>query len=434
MKSSKSLAHIEQQASNTQFMHWLIGVFVAFIALLFLPWTQNIQSKGKVTTWLQEQRPQFVNSPIGGKIMYWRVKEGDFVEAGDTLLQLAEIKVEYLDPNLIPRTGEQVDAKRAYVGFYEGKIRTTQAQALNLSNSSRLKIDQLDFKLKQLANKLVGEKAELIAAENDYKLAQDQFERQQKLFEEGLVSQTALQQRNISFQNAFAKKTVSENKIQQTNQETEQVRLEKRGVEQDYLEKINKADGDRFMGLSAIESAKADIAKMENELSNYRLRNNMYWIIAPQAGQVVQVKNSGIGEIIKEGEDLFTIVPKRGSYAVELFVKPVDMPLIGVGQKTRFAFDGFPAIVFSGWPNQSYGTFGGRVVAVENTINNAGLFRVIITEDPKDRPWPPQVKIGTGAQGIALLKDVPVWYELWRNINGFPADFYEYGAVKEKAK
>jgi hypothetical protein len=36
-----------------------------------------------------------------------------------------------------------------------------------------------------------------------------------------------------------------------------------------------------------------------------------------------------------------------------------------------------------------------------------------------------QLKIGTGVQGIALLNNVPVWYELWRNINGFPPDFYE---------
>jgi hypothetical protein len=33
--------------------------------------------------------------------------------------------------------------------------------------------------------------------------------------------------------------------------------------------------------------------------------------------------------------------------------------------------------------------------------------------------------LGSGAQGIALLKDVRVWYELWRNINGFPPDFYQ---------
>jgi hypothetical protein len=114
----------------------------------------------------------------------------------------------------------------------------------------------------------------------------------------------------------------------------------------------------------------------------------------------------------------------------------VDLPLISVGQKVRFMFDGFPAIIFSGWPENSYGTFGGKVVAYEHTISTNGLFRVLVAEDTTDRPWPQQLKLGTGAQAIALLKDVPVWYELWRNINGFPPDYYmlKEPAAKSKEK
>jgi hypothetical protein len=88
-------------------------------------------------------------------------------------------------------------------------------------------------------------------------------------------------------------------------------------------------------------------------------------------------------------------------------------------------FDGFPAIVFSGWPNNSYGTFGGKIVAYESSISPNGLFRILVIEDPNERKWPEQLKMGSGAQGIALLKDVPIWYELWRNINGFPPDYYK---------
>ena len=91
----------------------------------------------------------------------------------------------------------------------------------------------------------------------------------------------------------------------------------------------------------------------------------------------------------------------------------------------RFMFDGFPAIVFSGWPNSSYGTFAGKIVAYENNIGENGLFRVLVAEDNTEKKWPPQLKLGTGAQGITLLKDVRVWYELWRNINGFPPDYYK---------
>jgi hypothetical protein len=113
-----------------------------------------------------------------------------------------------------------------------------------------------------------------------------------------------------------------------------------------------------------------------------------------------------------------------------MFIRPLDLPLISKGQKVRFMFDGFPAIVFSGWPNQSYGTFGGKVMAIENSISPNGMFRVLVVEDIKERPWPEQVKIGGGAQGIALLKNVPIWYELWRNINGFPPDYYSFTSEK----
>jgi hypothetical protein len=59
---------------------------------------------------------------------------------------------------------------------------------------------------------------------------------------------------------------------------------------------------------------------------------------------------------------------------------------------------------------------------------------VLVKEDAADKPWPRELKMGVGAQGIALLKDVPVWYELWRNINGFPPDYYKKEEFKTKEK
>ena len=160
----------------------------------------------------------------------------------------------------------------------------------------------------------------------------------------------------------------------------------------------------------------------------------MYIVTAPQDGQIVQANKSGIGEILKDGESIAVIVPTRIDYAVEMFVHPMDLPLINVGQPVRFMFDGFPAIVFSGWPENSYGTFSGKVVAYENTIGSNGLYRILVAEDNHIKKWPAQIKLGAGAQGILLLKDVPIWYELWRNINGFPPDFYEIEYEKERDK
>lgn len=177
--------------------------------------------------------------------------------------------------------------------------------------------------------------------------------------------------------------------------------------------------------MTAIASGQAEIAKLKNLYASYAIRNGMYYILAPQNGQVIKAKKAGLGEYVKEGEMIVEIVPEKIAYAVEMFVRPLDAPLIHPGQKVRLLFDGFPAIVFSGWPNASYGTFGGIVTAVERNTNGEGKFRVLVKEDPNDKPWPYQLQVGAGGQGIALLKDVPIWYELWRNINGFPADYYK---------
>lgn len=424
--------YLIQQKNTVKYYFW--AIVVIFALLLFLPWTQNIKSNGNITTLKQEHRPQNINSPIPGKISKWFVKEGDFIRKGDTILLLTEIKEEYLDPNLIPRTQSQVEAKNESIVYYQGKIRATDMQVDNLIQAKKLKIEQLNNKIAQLDNELSGEKAELTANENETALLKDQYERQLKMYTEGLVSQTQLQQRDIQYQNAMARKITTENTIAQTQQELLNIRIEQNSTEQEYTEKINKAESDKFQYLSQVANALGDVSKLENQVSNYTIRNGMYIVTAPQDGQIVQANKSGIGEILKDGETISIIVPSRVDYAVEMFVKPMDLPLLNIEQSVRFTFDGFPAIVFSGWPENSYGTFSGKVVFFENTISDNGMYRVLVAEDSSLKKWPDQLKLGTGAKGILLLKDVPIWYELWRNINGFPPDFYttEKNGLKDK--
>lgn len=433
MEKFNSFDHIYEEGKGTAVKPWLYTLLFLSLALIFLPWTQNIRSRGNITSLFQEQKPQKIYSPIAGKISRWWVKEGDTVRAGDTLAKITEIKGEYLDPNLIARTQDQLNAKVGSLSYYEQKILATDAQIQNLKRSLTLKQEQVGNKIKQLQQKITGERAELEAAKNDYALAKDQFDRNQKMYREGLISQTQFQQRNVAMQNALAKNTTAENKVNQTLQDIANAQIELGGIDQEYREKINKAESERFQSLGQVETNKGDVAKLENMVTNYTIRNGMYFIIAPQAGQIIQATKSGLGEIIKEGEDLLTIVPNVNNVAVEIFVRPVDLPLIVRGEEVRLIFDGYPVILFAGgWPNQSFGTFPGKIRAVENTINEQGLFRVIVEEDPQGKRWPKQLRIGAGAQGIALLNDVPVWYELWRNINGFPADYYRGKTAKKE--
>ena len=431
LKSLENIYHINKKSNVAK---WFLFTFLAFVFIMFLPWTQNIKTQGNVNTLFQEQRPQKLNSPIPGRIIKWYVKNGDVVKKGDTILQISEIKDDYLDPLLVERTQEQVQAKKGVREYYNAKISTTENQIAAITAAKDLKLNQIKIKIAQLQNKLKAEQAELTAVNNELKIAQDQLNRQNKMYEEGLVSLTQLQQRNVSYQNALAKKTSAENKLAQTQQEIAAQNIEQNAVIQEYTEKLSKTEGDRFQSMGQVAGSTGDIAKLENQVATYKMRKGLYYILATQDGQITQLTKAGIGEIVKDAETIGIIVPKKIDYIAEIYVKPVDLPLIRENQKVMLTFDGFPAIVFSGWPNSSYGTFSGKIIAIENSISENGLFKAIVAEDKTQKRWPPNMKIGTGASGIAILNDVPIWYEIWRNINGFPPDYYQVNTQKNEKK
>jgi len=396
-----------------------------FLIFLFLPWTQNIRSKGFVTTLYQGQRPQDLVSQIPGKILKWYVKEGDMVKLGDTIVVLGEIKDEYLDPNIIARTEFQIVQNLDKARFYEGKIETARQQIENLENQRELKLNSLNNKRTQIDRKIQAKEAELAAARVDLKQSQDQLERAKIMLQQEAISKFDFERRNATYQKAQAAFTDKQNELDNLKQDLILNRLDIDNAIQEYSEKIAKAQGDQFASNSEVAAAREKAADLSIKKQNLSSRSQFYYVVAPQAGQVVQAKKAGINEIIKEGELIVEIVPQNVELAVEIFVEPFDLPLINQGQKARFMFDGFPAIVFSGWPQTSIGTFGGKVIAVETNRNGNGKYRVLLVQDPEDRPWPPELRIGAGALSFALLKDVPVWYELWRNINGFPPEFYK---------
>lgn len=424
-KTVRSFTAVYRSGINSNVRIWVYGILLLIVVVLFLPWTQNIRARGSVTTLSQEQRPQELNTIIAGRIVKWYIREGDYVNAGDTIAQLAEVKDNYLDPELLSRTREQINAQSATIASYSRKVDANTAQMDAILQSGILKQEQLENKLQQLNLKVISDSMEMIAARNDFKIAEEQYRRQQIMRDSGLASLVQVEQRLAGYQNAMAKKVSAEIKLTNTKTDITNTRLELSQVMQDFAEKRYKAEADRAAAQSAMASGQGELAKLTNQYANYSIRAGQYYLLAPQSGQIVNATKAGINEMVKEGEKLVEIVPAQPDYAVELFVRPLDLPLLSKGQQVRFMFDGFPAIVFSGWPEASYGTFGGRIVAIESSVNANGKFRVLVSEDPADRPWPKALKIGTGASSIALLQDVPVWYELWRNINGFPPDYYQ---------
>lgn len=408
-------------------------ILIATFVMLFLPWTQTVTMEGTVSVLDPGNKPQQITSRIAGRIEQWYIRDGDFVKRNDTIAFISEIKEEYMDTLLVARSESQVKAKEVALQAYEKKIQAIDQQIDALNTSLRLKVNQGRNKIIQVRAKLSSDSMEAEASRLGVKVAEEQFKRYDELLSKGVISKTEHENRRIKLQESQAKRISAENKVISTKNELFNSELELNSIQQEYNEKLMKAESDKFSTLSLLYDAQGALAKLQSQLTGYSLRSNYYYVLAPQDGYIQNIVIKGVGEIVKEGGVLCSIVPHAKEQVVELYVDPIDLPLIRKGDKVNLIFDGWPSFVFTGWPGMSYGAFHAEIISFDKAISPNGKFRVLAAN--RDAKWPQAVQIGGGAKGFALLQDVPLIYELWRKANGFPPEFYQpVSEVKNDAK
>ncbi|UXE65493.1 MAG: HlyD family efflux transporter periplasmic adaptor subunit [Chryseotalea sp. WA131a] len=401
-----SLRSLDTPLAGKILARWLMIIFALFFIILFLPWQQNIRGSGKVTALSPSNRPQTVETVIAGRIQIWKIKEGQFVNKGDTIALISEVKEKYFDPQFLQRLQQVITAKEQSLKSKDLKAKALQRQISALEDGMRTKIAQ--------------SKAKLEAEEVKFNNFKNQYDRNKVLFEKGNIPLTKFQDIEYKYQGAEA--------------DFVNAKIEIERVQAEYLDKINKAESDWNNTLADMADTQADLFKLRNELSNMEIRSQQYHILAPQAGFVVRATQAGIGETIKEGDPVCTIMPQSTDIAVEMHVKAMDVPLISKGRRVRIEFDGFPALQFSGWPSISVGTFGGTVEVIDYVNTKPGEFRILVVPDKTDTPWPKQLRMGSGIKGWVMLDDVRVWFELWRQLNGFPPSLYQEPVEEEHDK
>ncbi len=430
LSNFQAIAKVMHKKHFKHFNRFLVAFCFIGAIILFLPWTQNITGKGALTTLRPDQRPATVQSPIPGRIEEWFVSEGDSVTKGDPILRISEVKNEYQDPNLLDRTKLQIQAKASSVEAYKGKIDALGQQILSLQKEQGLKLQQAQNKLLQSKLKVQSDSIDLEAAKTNITIAGRQYDRTLQLQEEGLKAVKDVEDKRLKQQETKAKLVSQENKLLESKNNVLNAEIEINRIQASFTEKINKARSEQLTASSNGFDAEAQVTKLENTLSNYEIRNDLYIIRAPQTGLINKAIQAGIGETFKSGDKLINIMPSNPELAVEMYIEPIDLPLAHLGEEVRIVFDGWPSIIFSGWPNVSTGTYAGRIVAVETFISDNGKYRLLIAPDLEQNPWPEALRAGSGARSIALLDDVPIWFELWRQLNGFPPNYYQPDTIK----
>ncbi|MEZ6068009.1 MAG: HlyD family efflux transporter periplasmic adaptor subunit [Planctomycetaceae bacterium] len=416
---------------------------VTILMMAFAPWQQSVKGTGNVVAFAPLERQQVIEALIKGRIHRWG--EGIFENAAVTKGQLI-VEIRDLDDEYAARLQQQLEHTQETVTAARTQIRTAQE-----SQDAAKRLVDVYARQEQT---YIQVKADITAAQDAYvSAATEKLEsvREQLAIEEAAVPQ--LQQEydrleslhrsgNIALQKVQevqAKLVAAESKVRKAEADILVATQELAGKKKDreaYIQKaqvdIDYAHGLYQKALSDASKAEGDIAKAEGELAKAEkeLREmerkvatqSNQLLRAPMDGIVVQINPNAGAAVLKEGDPICTIVPETTDRAVQVWLRGNDTPLVRPGQHVRLQFEGWPAVQFSGWPSVAVGTFGGEVISVDATDDGKGKFRVLVRPDETDQPWPDErfLRQGVRANGWVLLETVPLWWEVWRQLNSFP--------------
>ncbi len=394
-------------------------MLLAVAALVWLPWQQTSRTSGRVVAFVPQQRQQTVTAQAEGVVgrIAPGLVEGSVVKAGDFIMA-----IEPLAAGLKQQLESQVQQLKNKLEFANKTTGAFEEQKRAYESARDFAVEAADQLVLAAQNKYAAKEQELAAYQAKERQTKLDFDRQSKLVEEGIRANRDFEKIRAEYETAVALRQSVEKDLEAAGNE---VTAKQKEREQKRLEAQSKVD----YAEATLQKAGGEAATVEKEMLDLQIKLSeldRMEVTAPQDGTIFRLPIFEQGQQIKKGDELFTIVPDTTDHAVELFMSGNDLPLVQIGAEVRLQFEGWPAVQFVGWPSVAIGSFGGVVSAIDATDDGQGQFRVLVRPTAEE-PWPAGIYLrqGVRANGWVMLGQVPLWFELWRQLNGFPPTISE---------
>lgn len=409
-------------------MFALLLVFA--LATIFLPWQQTSKCEGEVVARMPQMRRQIVESGANGMISYMKpdLREGSLVSEGEIIMELSTFSKDQLE-----LTRQQERTLLEKIEFSNRILENSKAQVITEKENIQRMLESAEAEVKSAHAKWKQSEAEIEGQKRNYDQAKRELVVAEKLKGDAIAM--------IDYQRALNKEGSEEQKLIKTHEAEDE-------AYQDKVSKERLLDGKRKEAETKILELDQKVAKAESELTtiNKELQElrvklgelERLKIVSPSRGHIQAILGQVGTNTVKVGDKLFEVIPDTSDLAVELNVRGLDLPLLSVGDPVRLQFDGWPAVQFVGWPSVAVGTFGGKIIAINPADDSKGNFKIIVgpdPDDPKQEKWPDSryLRQGVRANAWVILKTVPLGFEIWRQLNGFPLSKTEPSDSKAKA-
>jgi HlyD family secretion protein len=349
-----SSASTQSQASIHR--HIIVGsVVVAFLAVGLGGWASTAQIAGALIaqgSLVVDSNVKKVQHPTGGVVGEVRVHDGDHVKAGDVLVRLDET-VTRANLAIVTKGLTELYARKARLGgerdgadgvavpreltdkLDDPDVKdaiASERKLFELRRAARLgQKDQLQQRVKQLQEQIVGLTAQQDAKSKEMALIDQELQGVRDLWSKNLVQLTRLtslerEQARLQGERGqlIAAAAEAKGKIAETQLQILQVDQE---FTSDVAKELRETD-------SKIGEYVERKVTAEDQLKRTDIR-------APQDGVVFQSNANTVGGVITAGDTIMQIVPESDTLLVEAKVEPKDIDRVQLGQPVVLRFSAF---------------------------------------------------------------------------------------------
>ena len=291
----------------------------------------------------------------GGIVREIHVKDGDLVEAGQTLVELDGTD---LDVNLDVIESQLADlmVRRAYLlaqlsntnrfemeiaastfgvelepslwqDAYLTQQRLFAAEKRTLASEARLRAQQIA----SFGAEISGLREQKAANQRQLDIISDELANLNTLLEKGLVTAARANTRRIEVERLEGINASLRTQESQAANQIEELKLTAAGQENERVQRYTSE-------LVAVES---ELATLEPRYTGTKAQQRRLSINAPVSGRVVEMTVFTDGGVVRPGAAILDIVPADEDLVVEARVRTTDVDKLFVGQTTRVRLSGF---------------------------------------------------------------------------------------------
>ena len=328
---------------------WIIGVAVVPIAawMSFAPLSMAVVGPAVVKVDLNRRPIQHLE---GGTVREVLVRDGQKVKAGQPVLILGDVRVD-ADRN---RLDYRVHVERAALARLEAeqalapavrfppdllkeakedpRIEAALNKELALFKAQRHSLDSgtalMRTQRDRIENELTAVKAQIDQAQKSLELQRSDLEANRGLVKQGFVSSSRISQLEATVMDYGAKLE---------ERRTELARASQRLAEIDY--KIQQTRNEYVKSASdQLKTATQRLSEIEQEQRKSEDAANRQVVVAPANGEIIDLKFTSPGAVVRPGDPIADIVPSETQLMVEARIRPEDIANVHQGLHARIKF------------------------------------------------------------------------------------------------